>query len=335
MSRWEEVKESKGRKFLFFVEKSPDEKDYKKYEQLRMKIWEDPKDHLSCPRNMAAENYYNEGSSLFLGIYAEDERGKIRRDAEHFIGFAYGFVGAKNKNTAYQKVSNLSFYSQYAAVRKDYRNLNLGLMLKRFQKKIVRDVFKIHTITCTFDPLTGVNAYRNIHKLGMEVIQYKESFYKGFSGALNRADIPSDRFYVLWKLKEKNKKPNYDLDSLLDQRNLVLSSVVKKIKGKNRQINIEVSQEIDLDVLRSSNRFFLVEIPYDFYSMIQETDVSDRKTRRIPLDWRLKTRMAFKTLFDAGYRVEDFRCKRIKQRYRNFYVMEKKKSVSKNEAELP
>jgi len=335
MSEFEEIKQSKKKKFLFFVEKSPHEKDYKKYEQLRMTIWEDPRDNLSCPRNMAAENYYNDGSSFFLGVYAGDERGKIKRDTNHFIGFAYGYVGVKDKNIGYQKVSNLNFYSQYAAVRKDYRNLNLGLMLKLFQKKIVRDVLNISTITCTFDPLTGVNAYRNIHKLGMEVIQYKESFYKGFSGALNRTDIPSDRFSALWKLEEKNNRSDYDLGLLLDRGNLVVSSGVKKIRGKHSQMNMEVSQEIDLDIHNSSNKFLLVEIPYDFYNMIQETDVPDRKIRRIPLDWRMRTRNAFKTLFNAGYRVIDFRCKRIKHRYRDFYVLEKKESTSKNETELP
>lgn len=334
MSVWEEIKKSKGKKFLFFVEKSPEEINYGKYERMRMEIWQDPNDHLSCPRNMAAENYFNDGSSLFIGIYTEDEKGIIRRDENHFIGFSYGYVGVIDKNTAYQKVSNLNFYSQYAAVRKDYRSFNLGVMLKKFQKKIVQDVFNINTITCTFDPLTGVNAYRNIHKLGMEVIQYKESFYKGFSGTLNRKDIPSDRFYVLWKLKEEDKKMDYDLDLILSGENLVVSSNLKKVKGKNTRLDMEVSHEVNLNILKQFKEYLLVEVPYDFYRMIQETDVPDEKTRRIPLDWRMRTRKAFKNLFKAGYKVEDFRCKSMNQRFRNFYVLRKKKSGSKHGTEL-
>jgi predicted GNAT superfamily acetyltransferase len=319
----EEVKESKGRKFLFFVEKSSDERDYKKYEQMRMEIWKDINDHLSCPRNMAAENYYNDGSNLFLGIYAQDEMGRIRRDDQHFAGFAYGYVGVLNKNVGYQRVSNLNFYSQYAAVSQEYRNLNLGIMLKQFQKKIVKDIFHIDTITCTFDPLTGVNAYRNIHKLGMEVMEYKESFYKGFSGALNRIDIPGDRFYVLWRLKEKNKKKDYDLDSLLKQDNLVLGCGQKKIKINNRRQDLEVSREVDIDKQKFKKNYLLIEIPYDFYGMIRKTDVSDEKARRIPLDWRMKTRRAFQTFFNAGYKLEDFRSQIINHRHRNFYVLTK------------
>jgi len=324
MDDLEEIKEFKGRKFLFFAEKSPNERDYVKYEQLRMEIWEDPNDHLSCPRNMAAENYFNDGSSLFLGIYTEDKKGNFSRKRKQFIGFAYGYVGVMDKKIAYEKTSNINFYSQYAAVSKDYRNLNLGIMLKQFQKKIVKGIFNIGSITCTFDPLTGVNAYRNIHKLGMKVISYKKSFYKGFGGLLNRADIPSDRFYVIWKLEEKKEGRDYDLDLLLNKGDLVVSSHLEKVKGKQHESYMEVSDEIDFIVIKPYKEYLLVEIPYNFYQMIQETDVSDNHVRRIPLDWRIRTRKAFKELLNAGYQIEDFRCKYMDNRRRNFYVLAKK-----------
>ncbi len=320
----EEVIESKGRKFLFFVEMSKEEEAYIKYEQLRREIWEDPHDNLSCPRNMASENYFNDGSSLFIGVYAGDEKGNIQRNTTRFIGFAYGYVGVINKGVAYEEAGNLNFYSQYAAVKKDYRNLKLGLLLKLYQKKVVQDLFHIDSITCTFDPLTGVNAYRNIHKLGMEVIDYKISFYRGFSGLLNRADIPSDRFSALWRLSRKKDKADYDLNSLLQTKEHVISSSEKKIKGKTGEITAQVSHGIDCDVGQSLKPYVLVEIPYDFYGMIRETDVSDDKVRRIPLDWRIRTRKAFTELFKAGYRVVDFRCKKINSRNRSFYVLSNK-----------
>jgi predicted GNAT superfamily acetyltransferase len=320
----DEVIESKGRKFLFFIEKSKDEEDYIKYEQLRHEIWEDPHDNLPCPRNMASENYFNDGSSLFIGVYAGDKNGNIRRDTTRFIGFAYGYVGVINKETAYEETSNLNFYSQYAAVKKAYRNLKLGLLLKLYQKKMVRDLFHIDSITCTFDPLTGVNAYRNIHKLGMEVIDYKISYYRGFSGLLNRSDVPSDRFLALWRLSKKKIKMSYDLDSLLQTKELVVSSSEKKIKGKAGDVAVQVSREIDCDVLRSLKPYALIEIPYDFYGMLQETDVSDDKVRCIPLDWRIRTRRAFTELFKTGYRIVDFRCKKNNSRNRNFYVLSNK-----------
>ena len=324
MKDLDEVIESKGRKFLFFVEKSNDEEDYIKYEQLRREIWMDPYDNLSCPRNMASENYFNDGSSLFIGVYAGDEKGNIQRDTARFIGFAYGYIGVINKDIDYKKAGNLNFYSQYAAVKKEYRNLKLGLLLKLYQKKAVQALFHIDSITCTFDPLTGVNAYRNIYKLGMEVIDYKISYYRGFSGILNRADIPSDRFLALWRLSGQKEKPDYDLDSLLQTKELVVSSSERRIGGKTGEVMTQVSHEIDCDVLQSLKPYALIEIPYDFYGMLQETDVSDDKVRRIPLDWRIRTRKAFTELFKTGYRIVDFRCKKINSMKRSFYVLSKK-----------
>jgi len=320
----EEVIESKGKRFLLFVEKSKDEEDYAKYERLRREVWGDPYDNLSCPRNMASENFFNDGSSLFIGIYAGDEKGNILRDTAHFIGFAYGYVGVIDKNTAYDKTSNLNFYSQYAAVQKNYRNLKLGFFLKLYQKKIVQDLFHIDSITCTFDPLTGVNAYRNIHKLGMEVIDYKISFYKGFSGLLNRSDIPSDRFLALWRLSRKKEKADYDLDSLLQAKVLAVSSSKKKISGEKGEITLQVSHEMDRNAFKSLKPYVLIEIPYDFYGMIRDTDASEEKIRRIPLDWRIRTRMAFTELFKAGYRIVDFRCKKTSRGNRSFYVLSNK-----------
>ncbi|MBD3414305.1 MAG: hypothetical protein GF421_07745 [Candidatus Aminicenantes bacterium] len=324
MNEFEEIRKSKGKKFLFFLEKSPYERDYVKYEQLRMDIWGDPNDYLSNPRNMAAENYFNEGSSLFMGIYTQDEKGKIQQDPDHFIGFAYGYVGVQDKNTAYQNAGNLNFYSQYAAIKKEYRNLSLGIRLKEFQRKIVRTVLSIDSMTCTYDPLTGVNAYRNIHKLGMDVLSYKPSFYKEFSGFLNRPDIPADRFYVMWKLSQRSKNRDFDFKKALSSGDLVINSHLEKIKGKNRNAFIEVSHKVDEEMLRSSKKVLLVEIPYDFYNMIRLTNVVEERIRKIPLDWRLRTRTAFIELFKAGYQVADFRCHITDRRKRDFYVLEKK-----------
>ncbi len=53
--------------------------------------------------------------------------------------------------------------------------------------------------------------------------------------------------------------------------------------------------------------FALVRIPRDFYLMLRETHVDDPDVRRIPVDWRLRTRDAFRGLFARGYRIVDFR----------------------------
>jgi len=84
-----------------------------------------------------------------------------------------------------------------------------------------------------------------------------------------------------------------------------------------------VSHEPDLIGVKSLKKYLLTEIPYDFYGMIHETDGSDEKVRNIPLDWRMRTRKAFKELFKVGYKIIDFRSHRDRNRIRNFYIWEK------------
>ena len=69
--------------------------------------------------------------------------------------------------------------------------------------------------------------------------------------------------------------------------------------------------------------FALLEIPFDFYRMLKETDVPDESVRKIPLDWRLATREVFQELLKHKYKVIDFRIYREKDRKRNFYVLKK------------
>jgi len=66
-----------------------------------------------------------------------------------------------------------------------------------------------------------------------------------------------------------------------------------------------------------------VEIPFDFYRMLRETDVSEPEVRSIPVDWRMKTRAVFEDLLGRGYRVADFQAFKDMDRKRDFYVFQK------------
>jgi hypothetical protein len=149
----EAVHSARGRRFLLTVETTGRAEDYRKYEQLRNLIWDDPEDRLPGPRNMASENYFHEGSSLFIGVYCEDEQGSFEKDRDHLVAFAYGYVGVKDKDIGYREPGNLMFYSQYAAVRPDHEGYGLGMRLKEFQKQKVLQILGVQTITCTYDPL--------------------------------------------------------------------------------------------------------------------------------------------------------------------------------------
>lgn len=320
MKRPQQIHRIKGRTFLFCVETSDNPQDYQKYEDLRNEIWAEPSDHLAGSRNMLCENYFHEGTSLFIAVYAEDDHGELKEDRNHFIGFSYGYVGVKDKEKGFRSPQNLFFYSQYTGIKKGFRNYGLGVLVKEFQRKTLMGVWGIHTVTCTYDPLTGVNAYRNIHHFRMEVKEYREACYEEFGGNLNREDVPCDRFYLIWNLFHQSPPPLYHLEELVDSGCAAVGSKLERVNGKNGPLFLEVVDEVDL---HKESEYQLVEIPYDFYKMLRETDVSEKEVREIPLHWRMETRKVFQTLFQNQYQVIDFRSLKEEKRTRDFYVLKK------------
>ena len=320
MPELEKIHCIKGKKFLLKIEANHDLDNYPKFEKMRSKIWGEPKDTLSSPRNMSCENYFNEGTSLYIGAYVEDKDCGLKSDEELMVGFSYGFVGVKNKKLGFKSPDNLLFYSQFTGVIKEFQEYGLGVCLKNFQREIIENLYGIDTITCTYDPLAGVNAYRNVHLFGMDIIDYRIAYYGDFSGSLNRADIPSDRFYVWWALKEKKGRPIYELEKLIKPTTLAVSSAWKEITGAGGPTFIETVDSINLDL---ESEYVLVEIPFDYYRMLQETDVVDDAVRQIPLDWRLGTRQVFQVYMAKRYQIVDFRYYSDLGRKRDFYILRK------------
>jgi predicted GNAT superfamily acetyltransferase len=309
----------RGRKYLLRVEDSRSPADYLKYEDLRNAVWQYPQDNLPGGRNMMCENFLHDGSSLIIGLYSRDEKGVSTVSGGRLIGFSYGFVGLKDRELGFSGSSNLQFYSQYNAVREDFRGFNLGIVLKEFQRDLVRDVFGLMTITCTYDPLTAVNAHRNVHHFGMDVLAYQADIYGEFGGRLNRLDVPRDRLFVSWDLNKEGREVERDLQSLLAPEHCVIETKSVRVTGKNGPLELDVIRDVRLTVEKNP---LLVEIPADFYRMLQETDVADQGVRKIPRDWRMKTRRIFQILLERGYRVSDF-CRTKTSPRKHFYVLER------------
>ena len=200
MDMHDKVIRAGGRDLRLRIETSAEACDYEKYERLRNEIWGFPEDNLPGSRNLMCENYLHDGGSLFIAVQTLGEEAGGLSDGRRLAAFSYGFVGVKDKEVAFRKCDNLRFYSQYTAVRPEFRGAGLGVAIKEFQREKVRSLFGINTITCTYDPLTGVNARRNVHHFGMEVEDYRVSTYGEYGGFLNRLDVPSDRFFMTWDL---------------------------------------------------------------------------------------------------------------------------------------
>ncbi len=322
MREMEKVVTGKGRRFLLRIESSPDDADYQKYEDLRNEIWDFPEDHLAGPRNLACENFLHHGTSLFIGAFVEED-GRFPLDFAHMAGFSYGFVGLRDKAVGFRDAANLRFYSQYAGVRKENRSQGLGVLIKEFQKEILLEVYGLDQIICTFDPLTGVNAHRNIHQLGMDVVEYRESAYGEFGGSLNRQDVPRDRLLMSWDLKREAHRPAAESAASTGAAGRVIRAGTKTFAVPGGTIEIEAVQAVDPGLEAES---LLIQIPGDFYRMLRETDVADPDVRRVPFDWRMATRQAFQALFRRGYEVVDF-LRAGQGRAESFYLLRKKAGV--------
>jgi predicted GNAT superfamily acetyltransferase len=302
MTSLEKTLTVRDRRFLLRVETSAACADYQKYEDLREEVWGFPDDHLSSTRNMMCENYFYEGGSLFIGAFVEAEDGGFVADGEHLVGFCYGFVGVRDKEIGYRDPGNLRFYAQFAGVRKAYQSYGLGLRLKEFQREIVRGPLGVSAIICTYDPLTGVNANRNIHHFGMDILEYQVATYGAYGGLLNRADVPTDRFLMSWDLERTGGRPGYDLRAALAAPPVIRAGG-RRVAGRTGEIELEV---VEGEAPEAAGDVLLVRVPLDFYRMLQETDVDDPDVRRIPVDWRMATRRAFQSLLARGYRAVDF-----------------------------
>ncbi|MBM3297881.1 MAG: hypothetical protein FJY83_09835, partial [Candidatus Aminicenantes bacterium] len=166
---FERVVRSGGRTFLFQVETSGRAADYAKYDVLRQEIWGFAEDHLPSERNLMCENFLHEGGSLMIAVTDCGPDAGPGSGGERLAGFSYGFVGIRDKNLGFRSAENLWFYSQYTGVKEEYRTFGLGVKIKEFQAEVLRGAFGITAVVCTYDPLTAVNARRNVRHFGMEV----------------------------------------------------------------------------------------------------------------------------------------------------------------------
>jgi len=292
----------RDRRFLLRVETSDASADYRKYDDLREEIWGYPDDHMSSPRNMMCENVFHEGGSLFLGAFVEAEAGGFETGGDSLVGFCYGFTGVCDKAVGFRDPKNLRFYAQYTGVREAFRSYGLGVLLKDYQREMVLGLLGVSTIICTYDPLTGVNANRNVRRFGMDVLEYRVATYGEYGGLLNRPDVATDRFLMSWDLERTGGRPAYDLEAALASPPTVRTAACR-VAGKTSELELEAVAGTDAAVAADP---LLVPVPLDFCRMLRETDVADPEVRRIPVDWRMATRAVFLALFARGYKVVDF-----------------------------
>ncbi len=319
MDKFEKVIRANGASFLLEIESSAESRDYEKYEQLRNEIWGFPEDRLPGSRNLMCENFLHDGGALFIGVYSLGTGGQAPPEDRPLIGFSYGFVGVKDKGIAFKRAENLRFYSQYTGIRPEFRGSGLGAAVKEFQREKVRDLFGIRTITCTYDPLTGVNAWRNVHHFGMEVEDYRVATYGEYGGLLNRRDVPSDRFFMCWDLARSVAAEESPWASAWTEELCVVRCREEVVAGRDGPVELELLTGVET---APQAEIVYARIPRDFYAMLRETDVDRTQVREIPGLWRAGIRRLFLALFARGYAVADF-FSTPGPGPKNFYVLRK------------
>ncbi len=214
-------------------------------------------------------------------------------DQNRMIGFAVGFPGNRDGKHLH--------YSHVAGVLPAYQGRGIGKSLKWMQRQLVLDQ-GYDCMAWAFDPLQRGNANFNIRHLGCICNLYHVDFYGTMHDELN-AGLPSDRFETRWWLtservcqRQKGLPPVPDVAAI----HCVLSAQADQSPGEA--------------VWGNNEQQLLVEIP-DNLNQLKRTQPD------VALQWRLKTRIVFTTLFAQGYTVVDF-VSGIKNKHRrNWYVL--------------
>lgn len=198
---------------------------------------------------------------LMLGAFIEEE----------LIGFSYSFAGFSNGESY--------LCSHLLGVHPRYQHQGVGKKLKEEQKNAALNM-GYSLITWTFDPLESKNAYLNLSKLGGICSTYIENCYGDMDDSLN-AGLPTDRFKLEWRIDCRFLTP--------EGANEFCFPWEYTQEGMPKLTNIELHLSEMED-----NEIVLVPVPSFFQRM-------KWKDRKLGIDWRMKTRTIFQTLFLKGY----------------------------------
>lgn len=212
--------------------------------------------------------------SIWIGAFERDE----------LIGFAFGFPGLEH--------GRLMIHSHMLAVRKEYRNLELGYTLKLAQREKALSL-KIKEMTWTFDPLQSKNAHLNFSKLGVISQSYRPDFYgPSTSSALHQNS--TDRLWVRWPLSSRRVQQRLNG---ADQR----AEILDTLSRLNPLIRFNGDGKPELTDLNAAlgRQRIAIEIPSDI-------GVIEDKHPALAREWRNATRWAFAEALKGGFFVAEF-----------------------------
>jgi predicted GNAT superfamily acetyltransferase len=158
-------------------------------------------------------------------------------------------------------------------VHQKYQTQGFGFLLKKAQRE---EVLKMgyDIIRWNFDPLESMNAFFNIHRLGIISLEYENDIYGTGESGLHKG-LPTDRLIATWNLNSDR--------------------VINKMKQKEPPISENIPKK-NLDNFTQETAY--IEIPRDVRSL-KEKNINEA------VRWRMKTRRLFESAFQKDYVVTD------------------------------
>ncbi|RWR05142.1 GNAT family N-acetyltransferase [Siminovitchia fortis] len=198
---------------------------------------------------------------LMLGAFIGDEP----------VGVSYSFPGYTNGKSY--------LCSHLLGVHPDCQHKGIGRKLKEEQKEAALKL-GYTMMTWTYDPLESKNAYLNLSKLGGICSTYVENCYGDMDDSLN-AGLPTDRFKLEWWIDRQFIIPKCEKQFKIPWES------VQEGKPKLVDVDSALSGIGDCDSV-------YVPVPSFFQELKQ-------KDKLLVIDWRMKTRKIFLTLFAKGF----------------------------------
>lgn len=193
---------------------------------------------------------------------------------EVLIGLTYAIIG-KWKGEYF-------LYSHMTAVMKEYQGQGFGFKLKKAQRegavKMGYDIMRWN-----FDPLESLNAYFNIHRLGVISEEYDRNIYGIGESGLHKG-LSTDRLIATWHLKSDR----------------VVEKMRKKDPPTLEEVPFDRVENLDYETA-------YIETPMDIHS-IKERNINEATALRI------RQKEFFETAFQKGFTVVDIVFSKDKKR---------------------
>ncbi|MBN2433064.1 MAG: hypothetical protein JXQ27_16450 [Acidobacteria bacterium] len=164
-------------------------------------------------------------------------------------------------------------FSHMAAVRAEYQGRGYGFHLKAAQRAEALHM-GYRTIRWSFDPLQSLNAFFNLHRLGVLGEAYERDIYGPGQAGLHEG-LPTDRILAVWRL-----------DS---------TRVMERMAGKRPRLRKDLPSTYETDPVAD---VIFVEIPRDIRRLKQDDPAIARR-------WHETTRRDCEAAFARGHVITE------------------------------